>query len=306
MSPAQRLALALFAFPLAWSATACSKPATESAAPSAPVAELPAEVAAVAASLSLPAVEPAAATPVPPAATSGVITTTGELVAPMTSELVTRQIGRVAEVLVDEGDTVRAGQPLLRIESDYQALEVQRLEAEVLRVRAALAEAERDLARKQSLLSTQSIPQAVADRSLATRDQAAAAVAATESALALARQKLEDTVLRAPFSGVVSEQRADVGERLSEATVAFVLMQLHPLRLRFELPERELSRVRRGAEVTARVEPFPNEVFRGRVRVLAQTVDPSTRSFFVEAELDNRDGRLRPGLFARVELVPEG
>ena len=105
-----------------------------------------------------------------------------------------------------------------------------------------------------------------------------------------------------PIDGIVAEKRTDVGERLGDATVAFVLVQVAPLKLRFRLPERYLGQVERGQIVRARVEPYPNEVFEGKVTVVVRAVDSATRTFVVEAEIPNRDERLKPGLFARVEL----
>ncbi|HEX4953808.1 MAG TPA: efflux RND transporter periplasmic adaptor subunit [Thermoanaerobaculia bacterium] len=275
-----------------------ANPTTEPAPPP----PLPEDVAALAAGLARP--EASATAPTPAAALSEI---TGELVSPLVSQLVAKQAGgRVAAVLVDAGDRVAAGQPLLRLETDYRELEVARARAELSRVRTARDEAERELARKRELLAKGSIPQALHDRTLAARDEAAAGVEAAEAALALAEHRLADATLLAPFAGAIAERRADVGEFLGEGSVAFVLVQLSPLRLRFELPERELGRVRRGQQVEARMDAFPGEVFRGRVRTVGATVDPESRTFTVEAELDNRDGRLKPGLFARVTLPGGG
>jgi multidrug efflux pump subunit AcrA (membrane-fusion protein) len=83
--------------------------------------------------------------------------------------------------------------------------------------------------------------------------------------------------------------------------VAFVLEQLAPLKLRFRVPERYLAAVREGQPVSASVDPYPGQVFAGRISVVGDAIDPATRTFLVEAEFPNHDDRLRPGLFARVE-----
>ena len=75
-----------------------------------------------------------------------------------------------------------------------------------------------------------------------------------------------------------------------------------PLKLRFRVPERYLATVHVGRPVAAHVDPYPAEAFDGTVSLVGGSVDPSSRTFLVEAEFPNRDGRLRPGLFARVEL----
>jgi membrane fusion protein (multidrug efflux system) len=208
----------------------------------------------------------------------------------------------VGEVFVDEGARVRKGQPLLSIESDYLKIEVDRAEAALARAKAAEGEARRDFERKEGLLAKGSVSQAIYDRTLATLDQAEATRAEAEAALALAKQRLADAVMVSPIDGIVAERKTEVGERLGEATVAFVLVQMSPLKVRFRLPERYLAQVERGQVVRARVDPYPDEVFEGKVTVVVRAVDPTTRTFVVEAEIPNRDERLKPGLFTRVEL----
>lgn len=232
----------------------------------------------------------------------GGLSATGEFVSPARSELASKVTGRVGRILADEGARVKKGDPLLELETDYFKLEQQRAEGEAGRARAAAEEAGRDLDRKQGLIAKGSVPQAVFDRSRAASEQAQAGKAAAEATLALARQRLADAVLVSPLDGVVMERRVDVGERLGDSTVAFIVVQTAPLKLRFRVPERYLSQVKRGQPVKALVDPYPGEAFEGRVSVVVQAMDPASRTFGVEAEFGNRDGRLTPGLFARVEL----
>jgi len=278
------------------------KPADKAADTTAskPAPALPADVAQLA-QPEKPAATPTPA-PAPAAASLASLQPTGEFVSPSRSEVAPKQPGRVAAVYVDAGSRVSRGQPLLTLETDYFRIDVQRTEADLARARAAEAEARRDLERKKGLLGNQSIPQATYDRSQSAFDQAQAAVASAEAALALAKQHLADAVIRSPLTGVVSERRTDVGQRLGEAGVAFVIEQTAPLKLRFSLPERYLGDVKTGQTVTARVDPYPGETFTGRIKTVGGVIDPQTRTFFAEAEFANTDGRLRPGLFARVDL----
>jgi len=256
--------------------------------------------------------EPAPAAPVPaagepaasaePSGPAGTISATGELVAPVKSELAVRTPGRVGRVLVEEGQRVRRGQPLLVLETQYLDLGLKRAEADVAKARAAVEDADRDFKRKQDLIGKGSVSQAAYDRSRASYDAAAASVGAAEAARDLARQQIADAVLRSPIDGVVAERRTDVGERLGDSSVAFVVVQTSPLKLRFRLPERYLSKVHPGQQVRAHVDPYPGEAFTGRVRLINGVVDPATRTVSVETEFANRDGRLFPGLFAKVEI----
>jgi membrane fusion protein (multidrug efflux system) len=279
-----------------------------------PTPELPADVKDVAdVAKADPATDPAAASASGDTSTgapnvnednsaTGTVNATGELVSPVTSEVAVRTPGRVGKVFVDEGDQARRGQPLLSLETQYLALDLKRADAEVARAKAAAADAERDFKRKEDLVAKGSVARAAYDRSQSNYQAAQAGVASAEADRDLARQKLADAVLHSPISGVVAERKTAAGERLGDNTVAFVLVQTSPLKLRFQLPERYLARVRRGQAVRANVDPYPGETFTGRVSVIGGVVDPQTRTVAVETEFPNADGRLSPGLFARVEI----
>ncbi|HXU32545.1 MAG TPA: efflux RND transporter periplasmic adaptor subunit [Thermoanaerobaculia bacterium] len=280
-------------------------PKPEAEAATAPAPALPADVekiAGIAPASDAPGSNAAPSAPATGAAPAGTVEATGELVSPVQSELAVRMPGRVGKMYVEEGTRVRKGQPLLTLETQYLALEVERSTAEVARAAAAAGDAKRDLERKRDLLAKGSVAQAAFDRSESAASGADAAVLAAKATRDLARQRMEDAVLRSPIDGVVAEKRTDVGERMGEATVAFVIVQTSPLKLRFRLPERYLASVRLGQEVEASVDPYPGETFRGRVKVIGGVVEAATRTVAVETEFPNQDGRLKPGLFARVKL----
>jgi RND family efflux transporter MFP subunit len=239
------------------------------------------------------------------AGTSGSVVASGELVSPVRSELAVRMPGRVGQVYVDEGDKVRKGQRLLTLETQYLALDLKRADADVARARAAAADAERDFKRKQELFAKESVAKAAYDRSEAAYQSAQAAVLSAQATRDLSRQHLADAVLVSPITGVIAERKTDVGERLGDASVAFVVVQTSPIKLRFRLPERYLANLHNGQTVRATVDPYPGETFQGRVTQVGGVVDPTTRTVAVETELANRDGRLSPGLFARVEIDVE-
>ncbi|MCG6921626.1 MAG: efflux RND transporter periplasmic adaptor subunit [Acidobacteria bacterium] len=290
----------------AFAASGCSRAAPEAGPSDAAPPPLPKDVQSVA-SVASPAVRPPEAggkadRGEDALVAGGRLAVTGEFVPLIRSDLVPRTGGRVARVLVDEGQRVRLGQPLLELETDYLKLDVARAEAERRRAAAAADEARRDFQRKTDLAGRGSVSQAVFLRSKAGAEQAEAALAAAQAALDLAQQRLSDAVLTSPVDGVVATRRTDIGERLGEASVAFVVEQTAPLKLRFRAPERYLAMVRVGQPVAATVDPYPGEAFDGTVSVVGGSVDAASRTFLVEAEFPNRDGRLRPGLFARVEL----
>ena len=261
---------------------------------------LPADVAQVGTAVAAPA-ETGTVVPVTGTAASGTLVSTGEFVSPVRSEVAAKVIGRVSRVYVNEGSRVTRGQPLLELETDYLRLDLQAAEAQAAQARAAFDEAQRDLDRKKELIGKGSIPQATFDRSQAVFDQTRAALAGAAAQASLLRQQISDSTLRSPITGIVSEKRTDVGQKLGDGNVAFVVVQISPIKLRFSVPERYLGQIRPGQRVAAKVDPYPNDTFTGTIKTVGGVIDPATRTMFAEAEFANADGRLRPGLFARIE-----
>jgi len=113
---------------------------------------------------------------------------------------------------------------------------------------------------------------------------------------------LADAIVKAPFSGLIADRLVSRGEFVAPGQKLFELVSLDPIEVEFHLTEVDSSRVKVGNDVGVRVAPFPDETFSATVTIVSPTIDPRTRTLRVKAQLDNTDGRLRPGLFARVDL----
>jgi RND family efflux transporter MFP subunit len=121
------------------------------------------------------------------------------------------------------------------------------------------------------------------------------------SELDLARQRVIDTEIRAPFDGVVQTRHASVGEYLATSAPVVTVVRVDPLRLRADVPERAVHEVQAGQKVRVMVEGDPN-VYIGQLTRLGATINEQTRMLTVEADVRN-PGALRPGAFARAEIV---
>jgi RND family efflux transporter MFP subunit len=122
------------------------------------------------------------------------------------------------------------------------------------------------------------------------------------SELDFAKHQLEQTVLLSPMDGAVSARQGSEGQFVPAGSPVVRIVRLHPLRLRLPVPERAVSGVRVGQQVKIRIEQDPNTYY-GRVARLSRSIDESNRTLMVEAEIPNEQGLLRPGAFARAELV---
>jgi RND family efflux transporter MFP subunit len=129
-----------------------------------------------------------------------------------------------------------------------------------------------------------------------------AVLAQRKSELALARQQLEDTVLRSPIDGIVRERSAFAGEFRAAGTPIVTVVRQDPLRLQLAVPERSSGEVRAGQLVRVTVEG-EHETHEGRVVRLSPSIDQGTRTLAIEAAVPNSDARLRPGSFARADIV---
>jgi RND family efflux transporter MFP subunit len=249
--------------------------------------------------------------------------------------------GRVIALHADLGDRVKLGDPLVDIDPREFALAVERQQAALQQTLASLGmakdsdpvpapeqtsvvrKAAADLAdariafdRTKALLDKGVIARQVYDTSEArykaseanytaalegVRNQVAQ-VDNLRAQLALARKKVGDTVVRAPFDGTVRARMVEIGQYIKEQGATFSITTMNPLKLRASIPEHWFPFVAPGAGVELTVEAY-EEPFAGRVARVARAVDPQSRTFSIEAEVNNPGERLRPGLFARAVLT---
>jgi len=124
----------------------------------------------------------------------------------------------------------------------------------------------------------------------------------SRSAVEAAQARVNDTVIRAPFGGRIGLRNTSVGSLVTPGQVITTLDDVSVIKLDFSVPETFLSVIREGEALDARSGTYPNAVFRGKVASIATRVDPVSRSVMVRALLDNRDHRLKPGMFMTVRL----
>lgn len=272
------------------------------------------------------------------------VVVSGTLAADEEAELGPKVAGRLSSLSVDLGSRVRRGQTLarlsptdseLRVRQAQNALEQARAQlgiapgssirtvepgdtALVKQAAANLTQARLTRDRMARLLQQQLIPQQDFDAAEAAlqvaeaRQQEAIETARTRQALVgqrmseldIARQQLADTSLTAPFDGMISERRASIGDYVAVGSPVVVLVRINPLRLRLEVPEREAADVRTGQPVQLTVEGDP-EVHTGRVARISPSIREDSRTLLVEAEVPNPTGELRPGSFAKAQIVTQ-
>lgn len=190
-----------------------------------------------------------------------------------------------------DGERVRQGQLLVQLD-DAAA------RADVAAAQAAVNESESQYNRARELLNTQAV-------SKSQFEQLEATLKSNRARLQAAQARLEDTVIRAPFSGRVGLRRVSVGTLISPGDVITTLDDTSVIKLDFAVPETYLSTLREGLSVRATASAFPNRTFTGKVVSIDSRVDVNTRSVTVRALLANEDGALKSGMFLNVQLAKD-
>jgi multidrug efflux pump subunit AcrA (membrane-fusion protein) len=188
---------------------------------------------------------------------------------------------RYAE-LVETGDVARS------VYDQY------RTTAETARQQANVARQQMESAANQARQSNQAIQTAQAD------------VESARAAVSIAEKAVADTVVRAPYSGYVSDRPIAVGEYVTPSSVVATILLTNPLKLQLQVPELEAPRVQVGMPVSASVDAYRDRKFAGRVTAINPAVDPASRSFTVEAAIENPDNALRSGMFATARVTQPG
>jgi membrane fusion protein (multidrug efflux system) len=234
-----------------------------------------------------------------------VLALTGSL-APLTEALVkARLAGELAEFTVREGDSVRRGQVVARIDATEVRARVAARSADVEAARAQLGLAEKNRATQRALLDKSFISQNAFDATASNYDVAAARLRTAEADLAMAQKALADAVLLSPLDGVVAERFAQPGERVPVDGRILSVVDLSRLELAAAVPATEIGRVKTGQRVVLRIDGMGEREFVGRVERINPAASAGTRSINVYAVFENPERLLRAGLFARGQLLLE-
>lgn len=242
------------------------------------------------------------------------IVATGSLTPSRQTDIGPSVDGIIEEVMVGVGSRVKKGDPLFRTRDVEIRLQVQELEKQVALARAQLKNAQNELRRQNSLKGGGWVSQSRMDTTRTNSDVAAAQLGVWEARLAQGRQQLKDTLVRAPYDGVISKKdvyegrfmasRFGGGGIMGGATGVVQIMGIDPLAVIVTAPATYFSQLKLGMTGRIFVDGI-DKPFEAKVAVINYGVDYKARSVEVRLALPNADYKVLPGLYARVELMPE-
>lgn len=199
--------------------------------------------------------------------------------------------GRIATIGFAEGQRVKKGDALIRLDPTVNEAEVRQARANMTLAKTKYDRAV-DLA-KSNFISGQA------------RDEAENNLKVAEAALAVAEAKLAKTEIKAPFSGIIGLRQVSVGDYVKEGADLVNLESVDPLKVDFRVPEIYLKQVRAGQPLEVALDAVPGRTYTGRVLAINPLFDAAGRSIVIRAQVANPDTSLRPGMFARVRLITE-
>jgi membrane fusion protein (multidrug efflux system) len=197
--------------------------------------------------------------------------------------------GRVVGIHFQEGTVVKAGAPLVTLDSAIAAAEL------------ADAEASLDASRRNAERAKALFGKGVGTER--TLDEARATLERDLAKIALARARLEKTKIVAPFDGIAGLRLISVGAYVAAGEDLVNVESIDPIKIDFRIPERYLADVSQGQAIDVAVDAYPGRVFSGAIYALDPLIDREGRAIALRARIPNTDGLLRPGLFAKVTLT---
>lgn len=241
----------------------------------------------------------------------------GNLIGAATVQVVPRVNGRLASVVVQLGDSVRRGQTVAKVEDLEIQEQVRQAEAAFKVAQATIRQRDADLKlartnkeRSESLYTRQLLPQQTYDDTVARLEAAQAQNDLANAQFEQAKARLEElkitlqnTIIASPVDGFVSKRFSDTGAFVGPNSPVVAVVDIRNVRMVANLVEKDSKRVPAGTAAAVEVDAFPGEKFAGRVSRVAPVFDPATRTAEMEIEIPNGNYRLKPGMYARVQLT---
>ena len=250
---------------------------------------------------------------------SAYLTVVGNLIGEQTVDIAPRTGGRLLDVHVKLGDKVRRGQTLAKVEDREIVEQVRQAEAsqKVSEATIRQREAELNVAKvnfdrsknlfERQLLAKQALDDAESRylASMAQVDLAKAQASQNDARLQELRINLQNTSVSSPVDGFVGKRTVDPGAMVNTNTAILSVVDISKLRLVANVVEKDLRMVSAGDAAEVEVDAYPGEKFRGKIARVAPVLDPATRTAAMEVEIPNTEGKLKPGMYARINLTVE-
>lgn len=255
-------------------------------------------------------VELATVTFVYPSQTSAVLTASGYVVAQRKAAIASKATGRLVYLGFEEGDKVKKGEIIARIESADVEASLAQARATLAQYNAELTDAGQSYERAKALFAGGLISQAEYDAAKARYDRVIASIAAAEAAVKAAEVQVENTRIRAPFDGTILTKNADVGEVVapfgagaSSRVAVVTIADMNSLEVEADVSESNIERVKVGQPCEIVLDAYPDKRYRGFVHKIVPTADRAKATVLTKIRFVEKDNRVLPEMSAKVQFL---
>ncbi len=245
-----------------------------------------------------------------PSQTNAVLTASGYVVAQQKAAIASKATGRLMYLGFEEGDRVRKGQIIGRIESADVEAALDQAKANLEQNKAEKNDTEQTLMRARRLFERQLIAQAELDAAQARYDRVAASIASAKAAVKAAEVQLENTLIRAPFDGTILTKNADVGEVVapfgagaSSRVAVVTLADMSSLQVEADVSESNIQRITTGQACEIVLDAYPDKRYRGFVHKIVPTADRAKATVLTKVRFVDKDDRVLPEMSAKVYFL---
>lgn len=229
------------------------------------------------------------------------MTLSGTLEALNSADVVAKTSGKVASLLVDVGSRVSAGQTLMTLEAEDLKAAVAAAEANLETAKVTYDLSLSKYQRGKELKQSEAISQWDFEENYeGAYRKAAAALKSAQAALAQSQARYNDTIIKSPISGVVTARNINVGELAGSSGPIFSISNLDKVVVLVNVNEQQVNKFAEGQKVAVKVSAVSQNPFTGVVTNIALAADPKLKAYPIKIELDNKDHKLKPGMFAEV------
>lgn len=248
---------------------------------------------------------------VSPSQASSLLTASGYVVAQRKAAVASKATGRIVELNFKEGDKVKKGAIIARVESEDVEAAWSQASADLAVAKAERDEAQRILERSEQLVQRQLISQAEYDAARSRFDRVVASIASREAALRAAQVQIENTRIRAPFDGTILTKNADVGEVVapfaagaSSRVAVVTIADMNSLEVETDVSEQNIERISAGQPCEITLDAYPDHRYRGVVDKIVPTADRAKATVLTKVRFLERDNRVLPEMSAKVHFLP--
>jgi membrane fusion protein (multidrug efflux system)/multidrug efflux system membrane fusion protein/cobalt-zinc-cadmium efflux system membrane fusion protein len=227
---------------------------------------------------------------------------TGDILAEQEVKVFSKVPDRIIRFFKDEGDYVNKGEKIAEIEATKIKQAVIQAEAALVNANAQLVNLQSEYKRAERLKKEDAMSQQQFDAISAQHDGTQAVVEQSGAALVQAKDQLADASITAPISGIIGIRNYEQGDMASGPLPLVTVVQMNRVKVEINAPEQDLGQIKIGQCANITVSSYPNETFIGKINKIRPVLDPVTRMGKIEILVDNKDGRLKPGMFSEVSI----